>query len=120
MSRKEFPRKVKAAAIARAKGHCEKCKAVLKTGEADIDHILPCELGGEPVLANAQVICKSCHKAKTANDVRGMRKGERNRDKKSGAIRPKGNIQGTQFDRKPVKEKLAIPPRRSFYQEKSA
>lgn len=34
MARREFPRKIKAAAIARAAGHCEKCKAVLKPREA--------------------------------------------------------------------------------------
>jgi hypothetical protein len=47
MSRREFSRKVRKQAIERANGKCENkaCGAVLKSGEAEIDHILPCELG---------------------------------------------------------------------------
>ena len=92
MARQEFPRKIKAAAIERAKGRCEKCKAALKQGEAEVDHILEDALGGQPVLANAQVLCRPCHAAKTAERVRGMRKAERARDKSSGAIKPKSKL----------------------------
>jgi 5-methylcytosine-specific restriction protein A len=92
MPRKEFPRKVKTAAKKRAAGKCEKCAAVLKTGEGEVDHILEDGFGGEPVLANAQVLCGVCHKAKNAQGIRLMRKADRARDKASGAIRPKGRI----------------------------
>lgn len=88
MSRREFPRKVRQAAIERAAGHCERCKAVLKHGEAEIDHILPDVLGGEPVLANAMVLCKVCHKEKTADDIRRTRKADRQRDRFTGAMLP--------------------------------
>lgn len=111
--RREFPRKVKAAAIARAAGRCERCKAVLKTGEAEVDHILEDALGGEPVLVNAQVLCRPCHKEKTADRVRKIRKADRARDKASGAVRPKGAI-----PTRPKPEKRAakpsLPPRQMF------
>lgn len=38
MSRREFPRKVKQAALDRAAGKCEKCTAVLKPREGEVDH----------------------------------------------------------------------------------
>ena len=92
MARREFSRKVRQAALDRAKGHCDKCKAVLKPREGEVDHILPDVLGGEPVLANAQVLCRVCHAEKTASDIRRTRKADRQRDKASGAIRPKQKI----------------------------
>lgn len=113
MSRREFSRKIRAAAIARANGHCERCKAALKPGEAEIDHILPDVLGGEPVLANAQVLCRVCHAEKTAADVRRTRKADRQRDKASGAVRPAGKIQGPGFAKSPKQpriDKTALPP----------
>jgi 5-methylcytosine-specific restriction endonuclease McrA len=119
-ARLEFPRKVKAAAFSRAAGRCEKCSAALKTGEGEVDHVLPCELGGEPVLANAQVLCTPCHKEKTATDIRSMRKAERQRDKRSGAIKPKGNLKSAGFPKadRPERNKLDMPPRRGFYEVK--
>lgn len=113
MARREFPRKVKAAAIARAAGRCERCNAALKKGEAEVDHILPDVLGGEPVLANAQVLCSACHAGKTAGDVRRVRKADRQRDKASGAIRPAGKIRNAGFapSGKPRHERAPLPPR---------
>lgn len=87
MARREFPRKVKAAALARADGKCEKCTAALKLREGEVDHILPDILGGEPVLANAQVLCRICHAEKSAADIQRTRKADRARDKASGAFR---------------------------------
>jgi 5-methylcytosine-specific restriction endonuclease McrA len=105
VARKEFPRKVKAAAKKRAAGKCEKCHAVLKTGEGEVDHILEDGFGGEPVLANAQVLCGVCHKAKTAQGIRLMREADRRRDKGTGAIKPKGG-----FARVPKAERPGKPP----------
>lgn len=113
MARKEFPRKVKAAAIARAAGKCEKCTAALKRGEAEVDHILPDVLGGEPVLANAQVLCRVCHAAKSGDDLRRTRKADRQRDKASGAVRPKQSIPSPPKQPKPAPK--AMPPRRNLF-----
>lgn len=92
MARREFTRKVKQAAYERAAGKCERCSAVLKQREGEVDHILPDVLGGEPVLANAMVLCRQCHKDKTATDIKRTRKADRQRDKATGAIRPKAKI----------------------------
>ena len=125
MARREFSRKVRKQAIERANGKCESktCGAVLKPREAEVDHILPCELGGEPTLANAQVLCKVCHKEKTANDIRRIRKSDRARDKNSGAIRPDQTMQSAPFARSAKADRKAnrapkteLPPRR-IYQE---
>lgn len=113
MSRRNFPRKVKAAAIKRAAGKCESCAAVLKPREAEVDHILPDVLGGEPVLANARVLCSVCHKAKTADDIRRTRKADRQADKASGAIKPKGSIASRPKAPK-LPGKPPLPPRRMF------
>jgi 5-methylcytosine-specific restriction protein A len=92
VARKEFPRKVKAAIIARANGKCEACGAALKPGEAEVDHILPDALGGKPEAVNGMCMCRTCHRAKTMVDVGSIRKADRARDKATGAIRPKGRI----------------------------
>lgn len=118
MPRKEFPRKVRAEIIERANGHCEDrgCGAVIKGTAFQIDHILPCELGGGNTAANAQLLCLPCHKRKTKTDVQRVRKSDRQRDKASGAIRPKGKIKNRGFAKKPRNPKPTLPPR-PLYQE---
>lgn len=121
MSRLEFSRKIKATIIARANGRCEACSAALKPGEGDVDHVLPDALGGKPTAANGRLICKPCHKVKTADDVRRIRKADRSRDKASGAIRPAGKIKSPGF---PTTEraakrsdKIPVPPPRQLYRQ---
>lgn len=116
MSRREFPRKVRQAALNRAAGHCDKCKAVLKPREGEVDHILPDVLGGEPVLANAQVLCRVCHAEKTADDIRRIRKADRARDKASGAVRPAGKLRSAGFAKssKQRVQRKVLPPRQLF------
>jgi hypothetical protein len=53
---------------------------------------LPDALGGEPVLSNAEILCRQCHAAKSADDVRRVRKSDRQRDRYIGAVKPKGSI----------------------------
>lgn len=102
MPRIEFSRKVRRQIIERAGGKCEKCGAVLKPGAGEIDHILAAELGGEATPANGRLLCKVCHKAKTADDVRRIRKADRQRDKATGAWKPSarklGKPAGMKFD----------------------
>ena len=113
MARREFTRKIKQAALTRASGRCDKCKAALKSREGEVDHILPDILGGEPVLANAQVLCRVCHDEKTAEDIRRTRKADRSRDKASGAIRPKQSIKSAPKAAKPAPKPM--PPRRPLF-----
>lgn len=120
MARKEFTRKIRQAAIDRAAGHCEKCKAALKIGEAEVDHILPDVLGGEPVLANAQVLCRVCHSQKTADDIRRTRKADRSRDKASGAVKPSSALSTRDKPKAPkVTTKTPLPPRQLFQEAKA-
>ena len=106
MARQEFNRKTRAAIFARAAGKCEKCNAALKTSEGEVDHILPCALGGEPTVANAMLLCRVCHREKTSTDVRRVRASDRQRDKDTGAVRPAGKIKSAGF---PKAEKNVRP-----------
>lgn len=100
MARLEFSRKVRRAIIDRAGDKCERCKANLKPGEGDADHILPAELGGQAIAANGQWLCKPCHKEKTARDVRMIRKADRQRDKATGAMKTKSSLSHPRFKKR--------------------
>lgn len=123
--RLEFNRKTRAAIIARAAGSCEKCSAILKVGEGEVDHILPCELGGEPTIANGRLLCRVCHKEKTAGDVKRIRESDRERDRHTGAIRPAGTIKGAPFpksaksEHRDLNKGLPDLPRRKLYEERA-
>lgn len=115
--RLEFSRKTRRAVHDRANGYCEECKAVLKISEGEYDHILPDALGGEPTQANCQLICKVCHRAKTTNDVRRIRKADRQRDNHIGTMRPKRKIKSRGFSRSckpPVIATKSLPPREIY------
>jgi 5-methylcytosine-specific restriction protein A len=117
--RLEFSRKVRAAIIARAKGVCEACTAVLKPGEGEVDHILPCALGGKPEAANGWFLCRVCHGEKTANDIRSVRKADRQRDKATGAVRPKASIPSRPKEHRPVRDRLPMPGPKQLFVERT-
>ena len=122
MPRREFPRKIKAAAHLRAAGKCEGCGAKLKTGEGEVDHIVEAHDGGEPTLSNAQVLCRVCHAEKTAGFVKRLRKAERVRDKASGALTSKSKLQSRGFAPAPPQQRArkpltkALPPRTPMFE----
>jgi 5-methylcytosine-specific restriction endonuclease McrA len=103
-ARREFSRKVRAAAFARCGGRCESCGARLKTREGEYDHVLPDVFGGEPTLDNCQVLCRVCHRDKTRTDNLAAKKSTRVRDKASGALRSKRGF------RKPPPQRRATAP----------
>lgn len=117
----EFPRKIRAAIIARANGVCEACTAVLKTGEGEVDHILPCALGGKAEAANGWLLCRVCHGEKTANDIRSVRKADRARDKATRAMRSKVKIRSAGFPKapKPAIDKLPMLGPRQLFAERT-
>lgn len=86
--RREFPMKVRAAAMLRCGGNCEECGRKLVTGDIEYDHILADGLGGEPTLENCKVICRGCHKAKTRGDVARTSKADMQRKKHLGIKKP--------------------------------
>jgi len=113
--RLEFSRKTRQAIAARAAGHCERCKAVLKTGEGEYDDILPCALGGEPTVANGRLICRRCHKDKTTADVRSLRHGDRMRDKHSGVVKQGGKFPARSKASKVASDKIPVPGPRALF-----
>lgn len=94
MARLEFSRKVRNQVFDRAAGHCENkaCRAALKPGEGEYDHVLPAAFGGEATVANCMLICRACHKAKTARDIKSIRKSDRQRDKHRGTFKRKASL----------------------------
>jgi 5-methylcytosine-specific restriction endonuclease McrA len=112
MSRKEFPRNVKVAAIKRATigGNtiCERCGNLAMRFE--IDHATPDGLGGEPTLSNAVLLCLPCHREKTSGDVASIAKAKRVEAKHVGATRPKQSIKSRGFAKadKPKHEPLQV------------
>lgn len=84
MPRFEFSRKDRREIHLRANGHCEGCGAMLKPGEGEYDHRIAQGYGGENVVENGQLLCRVCHKAKTARDKAITEKTKRRRDKHTG------------------------------------
>lgn len=117
-ARQEFSRRTRAAVFLRAMGCCEACGARLKTGEGEIDHILPCALGGEATLENARLICRVCHRDKSASDIKVVRKADRQRDKYTGASAKPSRIRSRGFEKPPAQRRASsplakqLPPRR--------
>lgn len=89
--RQEFSRRTRRDAIKRADGRCEgvgmryglpdgkRCEAPLVGPE--FDHDRTCEEGGDNSLENCVVLCKPCHRFKSATDIGRIRKADRVRDK---------------------------------------
>ena len=117
--RREFSRKTRAIIFARAGGRCEKCSAVLKVGEGEVDHILPCELDGEPTVDNGRLLCRVCHKEKTAIDVKRIRESDRERDRHTGAIRPAGKLKSASFPKSEKPKKAVVYRPCTFYRAQS-
>lgn len=129
MARTEFSRKTKQEALKRADFRCEatgsrygfeegqRCNCDLSLG-VQYDHNVPDALGGDNSLENCMAICVQCHKHKTRNDIRQIRKSDRQRDKAIGVVRPKQSIRSAPFP-KPAKAerrqtKPSLPPKPLF------
>jgi 5-methylcytosine-specific restriction endonuclease McrA len=67
----------------------ERCCAPLAKG-VEFDHHLSAEMGGDNSLDNCRAVCIPCHRRKTAQDIRAIRKSDRQRDKFTGAYRRSG------------------------------
>lgn len=98
--RQEFSAKIRIAAYTRSGGHCENafCQIVLQPGRIQYDHVIPAELGGEPTLANCQVLCAQCHKEKTSNDQGDIAKAKRRELKHAGIKKPRSITRWRKFN----------------------
>lgn len=103
--RRNFTRMTKLAAWERAGGRCEAeiggrpadgCGRKLFPGDRSaFDHIIPAEQGDDNSLANCQLLCLACHRAKTADDMKVIAKSRSVRAKHVGADRPKRIMLGS-------------------------
>lgn len=89
--RKSFSRKERVRLFEHYKGECYLCSGKIQVGEAwDIEHIVPWELTRDDSDDNLRLAHVACHKVKTADDVRAIRKADRIKAKHIGAVKPSG------------------------------
>lgn len=120
MTRREFPRSVRVAVIKRCTRdgvvYCEGCG--LPARRFQIDHINPDGLTGEPVLANAQLICEACFGVKNPQDAKAIAKAKRREAAHIGAKpAPRVKIKSRGFAKRARShaERPALP-RRAIYE----
>jgi 5-methylcytosine-specific restriction protein A len=115
MSRREFSKDVRRAALARADGYCEatggyyglnagqRCNMPLDRG-VEFDHAIADSIGGEPTLENCVVACTRCHGFKTRHvDTPRAAKTKRQADKDNGirhSRQPMPGSRNSKFKRK--------------------
>lgn len=70
-------------------GVCHICGAKIDGGKErwDVDHVIPLELSGDDSDENLAPVHAACHKAKTHDDVKSIRKAERMRQRNLGIRR---------------------------------
>lgn len=116
--RREFSKRVRRDAFARAKGQCEgapfaydgRCDVKLTIGKYHYDHDIPDGLGGEPTLENCVVLCIACHKDKTTKkDVPAIAKAKRISDRHIGIKSPRQKIQSAGFRKAPAQRTASKP-----------
>lgn len=123
MTRKEFSKAVKVAAIKRATKegnvYCEGCGCLAKRFE--VDHDRADGLGGSNLLDNARVLCRACHVAKTAIDVASIAKAKRVEARHLG-VRKRPTLKSRGFEKVEKQRAIdrdALPPlpRRKLFDE---
>lgn len=108
MSRTEFSRATRQAALKRSGLKCEasgpryglkegqRCNCNLSLG-VQFDHDVPDQLGGDNSLENCRAVCVQCHRIKTRGDIQQIRKSDRQRDKHNGILKPKSSLSKSKF-----------------------
>jgi 5-methylcytosine-specific restriction endonuclease McrA len=118
MSRRNFTKAIIVARIKLATKdgvvYCDGCGLPCKKWE--IDHVRADALLGEPTLENSRLLCIPCHKTKTASDVASISKAKRVEARHLGAVQSKKKIQSRGFQKKELKEKMPLPPRRMMFE----
>ena len=65
-NRRTFSAKVKRAAWKRCKSLCEGCTAAIAAGGFEYDHDICWELSRNSSLENCRILCRACHRTKSA------------------------------------------------------
>lgn len=128
MSRAEFSKPTKRAALARSTGLCEavgawyglpegqRCNLSLAHG-VQFDHIDLDANSKDSSLANCAAVCIKCHAYKTTHvDVPKAAKTVRQQDGANGIKRAKAKMPQRPKEPKPERDKLPLPPRKSVYE----
>lgn len=93
----------RARALARFGGKCSYPGCGI-TDSLQIDHTIPLELGGADEDHNLAPLCVSCHRRKTALDVKMIAKARRLRKRDAGEGRMKAKIASRGFDKSRTKK----------------
>lgn len=94
--RSKLSKKQRLSVFVKHEGRCYLCEGIIRPGDTwEIEHILPVGLGGDNSEENLRPAHTKCHKPKTADDVRSMRKADRIRAKHFGAKIKTGSIPGS-------------------------
>jgi 5-methylcytosine-specific restriction protein A len=126
VSRREFTKATKRAALARSEGRCEavgawynlapgcRCNAPLAAG-VEFDHIDLDANSHDNSIENCAAVCIPCHRFKSAKiDTPKAAKTLRQQDKDRGVARPKQSIRSAGFQKAPAKEPKQIPANQSY------
>ena len=106
MRRPSFSTSFRLSLFLEGNGSCASCNTKIAAGQAwDIDHILPIALGGTNEANNLQLLCRACHRSKTAqSDIPRIAKTKRLKAKHLGARsqshRPMPGSKSSQWKRK--------------------
>ena len=100
--RREFSAKTKLAAWQRSGGNCEICTSKLYPGRFEYHHAKENTFGGEPTLANCQLLCIACHSKITRKRAAAIAKSNRIRNREIGHKKPRSIRQWRKFDGSPV------------------
>ena len=104
MTRKRFSRKDRQRLSDLYERTCYLCNGIIADDEDwDIEHVIAWELTRDDSDGNLRLCHRKCHKHKTADDIRMIRKADRVRDKNDGTFPPSPRAfrkrpDGTKFD----------------------
>lgn len=99
MTRRKFNTAIRLDLAARQKGLCACGCGIPIDDSAEADHITELALGGEDCVTNLQMLRPECHKAKTAERIRMIRKADRIKRKAEGKIKLKRKIASRGFNK---------------------
>jgi hypothetical protein len=123
LDRKEFPQSVRKLAFKRCcrngVPHCETCGCEINGRTGTIyEHVTPAGLGGEPILDNCKVHCRTCADIKTfTEDNPRMQKADRVLKKEYGLTPKRKRIQSAGFRHASPQRSASRPVIRKHSQE---
>lgn len=98
-----IPPRVRLRIFDRANGFCVLCtRRIGGSVRAQYDHIVALVNGGRHAEGNLQLVCHTCHKAKTAEDVAEKSKTYVRKAKHVGVRKKKRTIPGRRFNGEPI------------------